>query len=51
MTTRIIGKTFEQREQINAVFTSPQNHARIEEIRKAHLAGQLTGNTEKTFHW
>lgn len=46
MTTRIIGKTFEQREQITAVFTSPQNHARIEEIRKAHLAGQINGNTE-----
>jgi hypothetical protein len=46
MTTRIIGKTFEQREQITAVFTSPQNHARIEEIRKAHLAGQVNGNTE-----
>ncbi len=46
MTTRIIGKTFEQREQITAVFTSPQNHARIEDIRKAHLAGQVNGNTE-----
>jgi hypothetical protein len=46
MTTRIIGKTFEQREQITAVFTSPQNHARIEDIRKAHLAGQINGNTE-----
>ncbi|WP_407524369.1 M14 family zinc carboxypeptidase [Lacibacter sp. MH-610] len=46
ITTRIIGKTFEQREQITAVFTSPQNHARIEEIRKAHLAGQINGNTE-----
>jgi hypothetical protein len=46
MSTRIIGKTFEQREQITAVFTSPQNHARIEEIRKAHLAGQINGNTE-----
>jgi hypothetical protein len=46
MTTRIIGKTFEQREQITAVFTSPQNHARIEEIRKAHLAAQINGNTE-----
>ena len=46
MSTRIIGKTFEQREQITAVFTSPSNHSRIEEIRKAHLAGQVNGNTE-----
>lgn len=46
VTMQVIGKTFEQRQQITAVFTSPQNHARIEEIRKAHLAGQQTGNTE-----
>jgi hypothetical protein len=46
MTMQVIGKTFEQRQQITAVFTSPQNHARIEEIRKAHLAGQINGNTE-----
>jgi Zinc carboxypeptidase len=46
MTMQVIGKTFEQRQQITAVFTSPQNHARIEEIRKTHLAGQINGNTE-----
>jgi hypothetical protein len=46
ITTRVIGKTFEQREQITAVFTSPQHHTRIEEIRKAHLANQASGNTE-----
>ncbi len=46
MTMQVIGKTFEQREQITATFTSSQNHARIEEIRKAHLAGQVNGNTE-----
>ncbi len=45
MTTQIIGETFEHRQQITAVFTSAENHAKIEEIRKAHLAGQLTGNT------
>lgn len=44
--TRVIGRTFEQREQITAVFTSPQNHAKLEEIRSAHLAGQQTGNTQ-----
>lgn len=45
MTMQVIGKTFEQREQITAIFTSPENHAKLEDIRKAHLAGQLTGNT------
>ncbi len=45
MTMQVIGETFEHRQQITAVFTSPQNHAKIEDIRKAHLAGQQTGNT------
>ena len=45
MTMQVIGETFEHRQQITAVFTSAENHAKIEEIRKAHLAGQLTGNT------
>ena len=42
---KIIGETYEHRQQIAAIFTSPANHGRLEEIRKAHLAGQLTGNT------
>lgn len=46
MTMQVIGKTYENRDQITATFTAPQNHARIEEIRKAHLAGQVNGNTE-----
>jgi hypothetical protein len=46
MTLQVTGKTYEQREQITATFTSAQNHARIEDIRKAHLAGQVNGNTE-----
>ena len=46
MTMQVIGKTFEHRPQVAAVFTSPSNHQRLEEIRKAHLAGQLTGNTQ-----
>ena len=46
VTMQIIGKTFEQREQVTAIFTSPSNHQRLEEIRKANIAGQLTGNTE-----
>jgi hypothetical protein len=47
VTVEEIGKTFEQRAQITAVFTSKSNHGRIEEIRKAHLAGQATGAIEK----
>ncbi|MEY3432699.1 MAG: hypothetical protein RL131_635, partial [Bacteroidota bacterium] len=46
VTVEEIGKTFEQRAQIAAVFTSKSNHARIEEIRKAHLAGQANGETQ-----
>jgi hypothetical protein len=42
---QIIGETYEHRQQIIAVFTSANNHTHLEEIRKAHLAGQLTGNT------
>jgi hypothetical protein len=45
VTTQIIGETYEHRQQVTAVFTSSSNHQKIEEIRKAHLAGQLTGNT------
>ena len=41
-----IGKTFENRTQIAAIFTSKKNHDRIEEIRKEHLAGQSNGATE-----
>ncbi len=41
-----IGKTFELRTQIAAVFTSKNNHEKIEEIRKAHLAGQASGATQ-----
>ncbi len=42
---QIIGETYEHRQQVVAIFTSANNHGRLEEIRKAHLAGQLTGNT------
>jgi len=41
-----IGKTFENRTQIAAIFTAKKNHDRIEEIRKEHLAGQSSGATE-----
>jgi hypothetical protein len=42
------GETYEQREQIAAIFTTAANHARIEEIRSAHLKAQLNGGDEKT---
>jgi hypothetical protein len=37
MTLEIIGETYEHRPQIVATFSSPANHARIEEIRQANL--------------
>jgi len=40
VSVEVIGKTFENRAQIAATFTAPANHARIEEIRQKHLAGQ-----------
>ena len=43
---QVIGETYEHRPQVVAIFTSPANHQRLEEIRKAHLAGQVNGNTE-----
>ena len=46
LSVEVIGKTFENRAQIAATFTSPANHARIEEIRQKHLAGQKTGDTK-----
>lgn len=42
---QIIGETYEHRQQIAAIFTSPSNQQRLEEIRKAHLAGERNGNT------
>ena len=46
VTMKVIGKTFELREQVTAIFTSPSNHQRLDEIRKANIDGQVTGNTE-----
>ncbi|MCU0380001.1 MAG: M14 family metallopeptidase [Chitinophagaceae bacterium] len=46
VTVTTTGETFEQREQILAIFTSSANHGRLEEIRKANLAAQSTGATE-----
>ncbi len=42
---QIIGETYEHRQQIIAIFTASGNQSRLEDIRKAQLAGQLTGNT------
>lgn len=42
---QIIGETYEHRQQVIAIFTSANNHSRLEEIRKAQLAGESTGNT------
>jgi Zinc carboxypeptidase len=43
---QVIGETYEHRQQVAAIFTAPANHQRLEEIRKAHLAGQVNGSTE-----
>lgn len=37
------GRTYENRQLLSLVFTSPENHARLEEIRQNHLA---LGNPE-----
>ena len=42
---QVLGETFEHRQQIAVIFTSPENHKRLGEIRTNHLAGQLNGNT------
>jgi hypothetical protein len=48
VTSEIVGKTYENRPQILLTITSPQNHARLEEIRKIHLqrATQNVGDNE-----
>jgi hypothetical protein len=46
VSVEVIGETFEHRAQIAITFTSKSNHDRIEEIRKAHIAGQSTGSTQ-----
>ena len=47
VTMQVTGRTYEQREQIAAIFTSPANHQRLEEIRTAHLKAQMNGGDEK----
>lgn len=36
-TFEVIGKTYEERPQVILTITSPQNHARLEQIRQEHL--------------
>ncbi len=38
ITLEVQGRSYEQRKQVLLTVTSPRNHARIEEIRQAHLA-------------
>ena len=45
VTLEVIGKTFENRSQIAATFTSAGNHKNIEQIRQQHLAGEKQGAT------
>jgi hypothetical protein len=45
ITLEVIGKTFENRSQIAATFTSADNHKNIEQIRQQHLAGEKQGAT------
>lgn len=37
-----IGKTYEHRQQITAIITSPENHGRLNEIREKHLQRNTT---------
>ena len=41
VSVQIIGESYEHRQQVAAIFTSAANHSKLEEIRKAHLAGQV----------
>lgn len=43
----IIGETFERRSQVVAIFSSPENHKNIEQIRLQHLSNQTNGTNNK----
>ena len=47
VSVEVIGRTFENREQIVGVFTSADNHKNLEQIRQQHLAAQKTGANQK----
>ena len=43
---QVIGETYEHRQQIAAIYTSVANHAKLEDIRKQHIAAETTGDTK-----
>ena len=43
----IIGETFEHRAQVVAIFSSPENHKNLEQIRLQHLSNQTNGTNNK----
>ena len=43
----IIGETFERRAQVVAIFSSPENHKNIEQIRLQHLSNQTNVTNNK----
>ena len=43
----IIGETFEHRTQVVAIFSSPENHKNLEQIRLQHLSNQINGTNNK----
>jgi hypothetical protein len=43
----IIGETFERRAQVVAIFSSPENHKKLEQIRLQHLSNQTNGSNNK----
>jgi hypothetical protein len=43
----IIGETFEHRAQVVAIFSSPENHKNLEQIRLQHLSNQTNGSNNK----
>ncbi|MEY3177978.1 MAG: hypothetical protein RJB42_219, partial [Bacteroidota bacterium] len=47
VSVEVIGRTFENREQIVGIFTAAENHKNLEQIRQQHLAAQKQGATQK----
>jgi hypothetical protein len=43
----VIGETFERRPQVVAIFSSPENHKNLEQIRLQHLSNQTNGSNNK----
>jgi hypothetical protein len=47
VSVEVIGRTFENREQIVGIFTAAENHKNLEQLRQQHLAAQKQGATQK----